>query len=317
MYYAVGLCICVRGESRVEVKVSPRLYDIDWTQLSEAAPKQFTAVEESVSPWWKVDCYPNADIWHGCTTDLWSGCYPNVGITSSQDAPQVISPEDQYIWLKLKEDECFSGQSSNASTPGFVKDKVYLTPVTDIAELRGRIYAAMGLVTPEMLSRVRQEIEYRLDIVRATNDAHIEVRVDYRELAELQIATEESRQNREMLRSRIEKKKTYVKKSDKSGLSTTNAMKFSDTNKNSSDFGSDLTRLREGRAEMVRSEVKKKNDEFITENGEVDVSGTETAKEETTKDLVNKLKYELEECNRKLDKTIEVMKIGKEYGGGG
>ncbi|KAJ4436453.1 hypothetical protein ANN_19086 [Periplaneta americana] len=71
------------------------------------------------------------------------------------------------------------------------------------------------------------------------------------------------------------------------------------------------------RAEMVRSEVTKKNDEFITENGEVDVSGTETAKEEITKDLVNKLKYELEEWNRKLDKKIEVMKVGEEYGGRG
>ncbi|KAJ4439632.1 hypothetical protein ANN_07760 [Periplaneta americana] len=39
------------------------------------------------------------------------------------------------------------------------------------------------------------------------------VRVDDRELAELQIAPEEARQNQEMLRSRIQKKKTYVKKS--------------------------------------------------------------------------------------------------------
>ncbi|XP_069690155.1 secretin receptor-like [Periplaneta americana] len=43
----------------------------------------------------------------------------NTRFIMSQDAPQVISPEDQYIWLKLKEDECFSGQSSNASTPGY------------------------------------------------------------------------------------------------------------------------------------------------------------------------------------------------------
>ncbi|KAJ4444898.1 hypothetical protein ANN_06696 [Periplaneta americana] len=57
---------------------------------------------------------------------------------------------------------------------GFVKDKVYRTPVTDIAELRGQIYEAIGLVTPEMLSRAWQEIEYRLDIARATNGAHIE-----------------------------------------------------------------------------------------------------------------------------------------------
>lgn len=58
---------------------------------------------------------------------------------------------------------------------GFVKDKVYRTPVTDIVDLRGRIYDAIELVTPEMLSRVWQEIEYRLDIARATNGAHIEM----------------------------------------------------------------------------------------------------------------------------------------------
>ncbi|KAJ4429908.1 hypothetical protein ANN_22112 [Periplaneta americana] len=41
------------------------------------------------------------------------------------------------------------------------------------------------------------------------------------------------------------------------------------------------------------------------EKSEVDVSGPETAKEETTKDLVNKFKYEIEEWSRKLDKTID------------
>ncbi|KAJ4448946.1 hypothetical protein ANN_00338 [Periplaneta americana] len=56
-----------------------------------------------------------------------------------------------------------------------MKDEVYRTSVTDIAELRGRMYEAIGLVTPEMLSRMWQEIEYRLDIARATNGAHIEV----------------------------------------------------------------------------------------------------------------------------------------------
>ncbi|KAJ4444733.1 hypothetical protein ANN_06530 [Periplaneta americana] len=57
---------------------------------------------------------------------------------------------------------------------GFVKDEVYCISVADIAELHGRIYEAIGLVIPEMLSRVWQEIEYRLDIAWATNGAHIE-----------------------------------------------------------------------------------------------------------------------------------------------
>ena len=56
-----------------------------------------------------------------------------------------------------------------------MKDRVYQTPVADLADLRRRIVEVIALVTPEMLSRVWQEIEYRLDITRATNGAHAEL----------------------------------------------------------------------------------------------------------------------------------------------
>ncbi|PSN31536.1 hypothetical protein C0J52_26409, partial [Blattella germanica] len=58
---------------------------------------------------------------------------------------------------------------------GFVKNRVYQTPVADLADLRRRIVEVIALVTPEMLSRVWQEIEYRLDITRATNGVHVEL----------------------------------------------------------------------------------------------------------------------------------------------
>ncbi|PSN50349.1 hypothetical protein C0J52_07584, partial [Blattella germanica] len=58
---------------------------------------------------------------------------------------------------------------------GFVKDRVYQTPVADLADLRRRIVEVIALVTPEMLSRVWQEIEYHLDITRATNGAHVKL----------------------------------------------------------------------------------------------------------------------------------------------
>jgi hypothetical protein len=52
---------------------------------------------------------------------------------------------------------------------GYVKDIVYRTKVRDITNLKQRI-------TDEgMLQRTWQEIEYRLDVLRATNGAHIEV----------------------------------------------------------------------------------------------------------------------------------------------
>jgi hypothetical protein len=38
-----------------------------------------------------------------------------------------------------------------------------------------RIYAVVAVVTPDILRRTREEIEYRLDICKSTNDAHIEI----------------------------------------------------------------------------------------------------------------------------------------------
>jgi hypothetical protein len=42
-------------------------------------------------------------------------------------------------------------------------------------DICNRIWAAIGTVTPETLSPVLQEAQYRLDICRATNGAHIEI----------------------------------------------------------------------------------------------------------------------------------------------
>ena len=43
------------------------------------------------------------------------------------------------------------------------------------ADLRQRIIEAVELITPHMLINTWQELEYRLDICRATTGAHIEV----------------------------------------------------------------------------------------------------------------------------------------------
>ena len=58
---------------------------------------------------------------------------------------------------------------------GYIKDIVYKTVVADLEDLRRRIVAACATVTPEMLRNTWQELEYRLDICRATRGAHIEV----------------------------------------------------------------------------------------------------------------------------------------------
>ncbi|GBN98293.1 hypothetical protein AVEN_121963-1 [Araneus ventricosus] len=58
---------------------------------------------------------------------------------------------------------------------GFVKDKVYAPPLPrNLEDLRTRIGNALNLVTPDMLKRVWEEMDYRLDVVRVTRGSHIE-----------------------------------------------------------------------------------------------------------------------------------------------
>ena len=67
-----------------------------------------------------------------------------------------ITPLDFFLW-------------------GYVKDVVYRTKVKDISDLKERITAAVEAIDEEMLKRTWTEIEYRLDILRATNGAYIEI----------------------------------------------------------------------------------------------------------------------------------------------
>ena len=58
---------------------------------------------------------------------------------------------------------------------GYVKDIVYRTKIREINDLQHRIIEAIDTVTVDMLARTWQEIKYRLDIVRVTDGAHVEV----------------------------------------------------------------------------------------------------------------------------------------------
>lgn len=58
---------------------------------------------------------------------------------------------------------------------GYIKDSVYVPPLpADMNDLRRRITAAVDSINRNMLARVWTELEYRLDICRVTNGAHIE-----------------------------------------------------------------------------------------------------------------------------------------------
>jgi hypothetical protein len=58
---------------------------------------------------------------------------------------------------------------------GFVKDSVYIPPLPmSLKELRDRITHALQTITADMLHRVWDEFDYRVDACRVTQGAHIE-----------------------------------------------------------------------------------------------------------------------------------------------
>ncbi|KFM70899.1 hypothetical protein X975_03732, partial [Stegodyphus mimosarum] len=67
-----------------------------------------------------------------------------------------ITPLDFFLW-------------------GFVKDNVYRRRVSNMDDLKARITTAIASVDADMLAGTWREIEYRLDILRATKGAHVEV----------------------------------------------------------------------------------------------------------------------------------------------
>ena len=58
---------------------------------------------------------------------------------------------------------------------GFVKDTVFVPPVpANIQELRDRITAAVALIDRDMLTRMLNELDYRLDVYNISQGEHIE-----------------------------------------------------------------------------------------------------------------------------------------------
>ncbi|GBN07786.1 hypothetical protein AVEN_17138-1 [Araneus ventricosus] len=57
----------------------------------------------------------------------------------------------------------------------FVKNIVYKTLVPSLDELKRRIVTAIQNVTPQMLENTWREIEFRLDVLRATKGSHVQI----------------------------------------------------------------------------------------------------------------------------------------------
>jgi len=58
---------------------------------------------------------------------------------------------------------------------GYVKNIVYAEKIRNIQHLQERITSAIENVTRDMIQKTWQEIEFRLDVSRTTNGAHIEM----------------------------------------------------------------------------------------------------------------------------------------------
>lgn len=67
-----------------------------------------------------------------------------------------LTPLDFYLW-------------------DYVKQHVYSERINDINHLKQRITDVIHSVTPDILNRVWEELEYCLDACRATNGSHIEL----------------------------------------------------------------------------------------------------------------------------------------------
>jgi hypothetical protein len=61
------------------------------------------------------------------------------------------------------------------SSGGFVKDTVFVPPLpANLRDLRNLITAAVALVNRDVLTRVRDEMDYRIDVCRISKGGHIE-----------------------------------------------------------------------------------------------------------------------------------------------
>ena len=58
---------------------------------------------------------------------------------------------------------------------GYIKNIVYAEKIRNIQQLQERITSAIETITRDTIQKTWQEIEFHLDVSRATNGAHIEM----------------------------------------------------------------------------------------------------------------------------------------------
>ena len=124
-------------------------------QLHEAKPENFIWQQDGAPP----HCHAFVRDWlNNVVPDTWIG---------------RKGPDDRacFAWPPRSPDltpcDCY--------LRGFVKDRVYVPPLpADLTDLRHRIEAAVATVIPDTLSKVWDDLGYRLDVCQVTKSAHIE-----------------------------------------------------------------------------------------------------------------------------------------------
>ena len=79
---------------------------------------------------------------------------------------------DNFIKFIKKFKKCYQNNSFYILIICLLQPVVDKDKVKDISDLKERITAAVNTIDEEMLRRTWTEIEYRLDVLRATNGAH-------------------------------------------------------------------------------------------------------------------------------------------------
>ncbi|GBO25568.1 hypothetical protein AVEN_131690-1 [Araneus ventricosus] len=108
----------------------------------------------------KVSSFNRTALLHTTATlfvSVWIQHSPSGAVTAWPPRCPDITPLDFYLW-------------------GYVKQHVYSERINDINHLKQRITDIIRSVTPDVLTRVWEELDCRLDVCRATNGVHLELR---------------------------------------------------------------------------------------------------------------------------------------------
>jgi len=145
---------------RISIKSFP-IYIYHFSKCLPGHVGTLRCTSEEFQPWiiFQQDGAP--PHWGSHVRRFLAATFPNRWIGKDGPTPWPprspdITPLDFFLW-------------------GYVKEKVFSTPVPYITNRKARITDAFATITDDMLGNTWREIDYRLDVLRSTKGAHVEV----------------------------------------------------------------------------------------------------------------------------------------------